>query len=193
VLEEPVELDNDVIKAMVGALKPRAPITMKNLSEPLKIRAKLAFSGLIEINVSGSTLTARKSGAATGAASAIPKTNAADKAASVWSLKNLNDLDDGADDAPQVHIDESKLLAADPVDAKPVYDCGTGTGPRKACKNCTCGLAEQEQLEAAKAAGEKPKSGCGNCALGDAFRCANCPSLGLPPWKEEGDKVKLQL
>ncbi|KAL6940810.1 hypothetical protein ACO0QE_004728 [Hanseniaspora vineae] len=97
-------------------------------------------------------------------------------------------------------------------------DCGgDGTGAqkkrrKKACKDCTCGLKEQEDAELAQVQEQqnrvlfkldkkdlteidftikgKKVGGCGSCALGDAFRCSGCPYLGLPAFKP-GQQINL--
>ncbi|CCH58726.1 hypothetical protein TBLA_0A09410 [Henningerozyma blattae CBS 6284] len=78
----------------------------------------------------------------------------------------------------------------------------TGVKRKKACKDCSCGLKEEEEAEidGVRAAQDrvvvqftpaelteidftiegKKVGGCGSCTLGDAFRCDGCPYLGLP-------------
>ena len=107
-------------------------------------------------------------------------------------------------------IDAEALLTAEDK-SRPVPTCEpvNAGAPRrkKACKGCSCGLAELEEeerrtgkvvlldgsqngearavergekerlIQAAKSA-PKATSSCGSCFLGDAFRCASCPYLG---------------
>lgn len=111
-------------------------------------------------------------------------------AAKLWTL-SANDMEDDSMDL----IDSDELL--DPEDLKKpdpaslrATSCGEGK-KRKACKNCTCGLAEELEKEKSEAQKSlQPKSACGNCYLGDAFRCASCPYLGMPAFKP-GEKVLL--
>ncbi|EUB62290.1 Anamorsin -like protein [Echinococcus granulosus] len=93
-------------------------------------------------------------------------------------------------------IDTEKLLIESDLQKPVTAPCGEpsegGVRKKRACKNCTCGLAELEAVEAAaeaeKANTAGAKSACGNCYLGDAFRCSSCPYRGLPPFKP-GEQV----
>ncbi|CAK7346715.1 unnamed protein product [Dovyalis caffra] len=92
-------------------------------------------------------------------------------------------------------IDEDSLLTEEDLkkpQLPPVGDCEVGS-TRKACKNCTCGRAEEEEkvkLGLTMDQLNNPQSACGSCGLGDAFRCGTCPYKGLPPFKL-GEKVSL--
>ncbi|KAH8596321.1 cytokine-induced anti-apoptosis inhibitor 1, Fe-S biogenesis-domain-containing protein [Bisporella sp. PMI_857] len=130
-----------------------------------------------------------------------------------------DDFDDplitGEDDDDEL-IDEDTLLTEEdlrrPVNIPP--ECAPRAGKRRrACKDCTCGLAEKLAAEdAAKRATADAQlatlkldaddlaevdftvqgkvGSCGNCSLGDAFRCDGCPYIGMPAFKP-GEEVRL--
>lgn len=107
-------------------------------------------------------------------------------------------------------IDEGLLLdASDYIvpSTAPKDGCAT---KKKACKDCSCGRAEEEELEFGRILnGAVPggtgsavradvvvvtnkKSSCGSCYLGDAFRCGTCPYMGMPAFKP-GEVVRIGL
>ncbi|XP_008410000.1 anamorsin isoform X1 [Poecilia reticulata] len=110
----------------------------------------------------------------------------------MWML-SANDMNDDDVDLldSDTLLDEDDLKKPDPASLK-ASSCGEGTGKKKkACKNCTCGLAEElEQESKENQKTNLPKSACGSCYLGDAFRCASCPYLGMPAFKP-GEKIVL--
>ncbi len=116
---------------------------------------------------------------------------------SIHTTNNQNDDDDE-------YIDEDELLNSNlttnpainkPMDIdiqqrqKDLDDCGG----RKACDNCTCGRKEMEENGGEVKKNQDMKSSCGNCAKGDAFRCANCPFLGKPAFKDGEEHLVLDL
>lgn len=112
-------------------------------------------------------------------------------AAKMWTLSALDMDDDDVDllDSDAL-LDDEDLKKPDPSSLR-APACGPNSKAKKACKNCSCGFAEE--LEGKKAGATKvnlPKSSCGSCYLGDAFRCASCPYAGMPAFKP-GEKILL--
>lgn len=109
-------------------------------------------------------------------------------AATAWMLAATDIVDDDVIDSDTV-LDADDLKKPDPTSLR---TCGVSDGAvqRKACKNCTCGLAEQ--LDAENEQPTAKTSSCGNCYLGDAFRCAACPYRGMPAFKP-GQKIELPV
>ncbi|EME27114.1 uncharacterized protein Gasu_53340 [Galdieria sulphuraria] len=90
-------------------------------------------------------------------------------------------------------VDENSLVEMDETLEGVGQKSACAVG-RKPCANCTCGKAEKLEnsvkIATYSLTETAPSSACGNCYRGDAFRCAGCPYLGLPPFKP-GEKVAL--
>lgn len=148
------------------------------------VKLRMQTAGLLDITEAGSNVLM----------GTVPNHNVGAKASLAWA-----DIA-GKDPEPfDELVDEDELLARDGLrsnlatldgDDAAKRSCGPDVGgKRKPCKDCTCGLAEKRDSESAPPAAQ-PGKGCGSCALGDAFRCASCPYLGLPPFKP-GEKVQV--
>ncbi|KAI7904289.1 cytokine-induced anti-apoptosis inhibitor 1, Fe-S biogenesis-domain-containing protein [Cokeromyces recurvatus] len=123
----------------------------------------------------------------------------------VWANVSTDDLED--EDAL---LDESDKVKPSKESLTRPDDCELTDGKRKACKNCTCGRAEEEEGSMEQQDNvvsldlmddfedevvevdptPKKTGGCGSCALGDAFRCSTCPYLGMPAFNT-GEKIAL--
>ncbi|XP_006459931.1 hypothetical protein AGABI2DRAFT_135195 [Agaricus bisporus var. bisporus H97] len=209
---------------LLSGLSPLGILYLLDLTTSVKsLPSALTLSGFEILSVQqdeGAIIAQKPSSPRTSTipAASVPlrkKTDPAKKRA-LWALTSSAPISDKIDP-------ESLLTEADKARPEPVCEPFSTNAPRrkKACKGCTCGLAELEEeerqngkvvlldgsqtgetmvvtqsekerlLNAAKNA-PKATSSCGSCFLGDAFRCAGCPYLGLPAFKP-GEKVEIDV
>lgn len=203
------------------ALQPQGTLHLLNLTTGLfSLPSELTLAGFDQISAlpnEGTIIAQKPSQTRSNGALRLPRRRTTDKAAkkALWALN-------APSSTPSI---DATALLTEADRARPVPTCEpvNANTPRKkkACKNCSCGLAELEAEEASKApvvmldgtvdgqavvmnqsererllraAGnaQKATSSCGSCFLGDAFRCTGCPYLGLPAFKP-GEKVEIDF
>lgn len=235
-------LSINLLTQLLAALEPLGSLHLHNVSDTtptLDLELKRSGFTVLTPSPSDGELIAQKPAQSTApVATALPLRRKLDSArqASKKALWTLN--------APSTPSIDPEALLTDADRERPLPECSpvANEAPRrkKACKNCTCGLAELEaeelekgkvvvldgteggqamevragekdRLIAAAAAAPKATSSCGNCYLGDAFRCSSCPyrgkllfsqpicmrrylclPLGLPAFKP-GEKVEFDF
>ncbi|XP_013190581.1 anamorsin homolog [Amyelois transitella] len=173
---------DSLLAIIVKILKPSGKLIAKS---PSDISSPLKLNGFVNVKQDGDVFVAEKPKFEVGSKASLKLGNKPavwkldDTVESAWTAGNDDDT-----------IDDDQLLDDDDLkkpDQSALRVCST-TGKRKACADCSCGLAEELRGETK----ETPKSSCGSCYLGDAFRCATCPYLGMPAFKP-GEKVMLDL
>jgi len=179
-------LDVVLEKILVPKGKLKIVWTNGNEQNSNSLAKNLRLTGYVEVHVEKFQINAQKGNYEVGASVPLNFSKHLTPAPAASSAWKLDDDEDMIDD--EALLDEDDLKKPDPESLRV---CGT-TGKRKACKDCSCGLAEELEQEGVNGVPREalPKSSCGSCYLGDAFRCAGCPYQGMPAFKP-GEKVQL--
>jgi len=201
---------SELFSQLLLGLSPLGMLHLLNLSSEIQtLRSELILGGFTVLSalLDEGLITAQKPGYAPGISFSLKtrsvtrtKTDPATKKA-LWASSSVS--------GPIIDA-EALLTPADKARPVPTCEPVSALAPRrkKACKGCTCGLAELEEedrqtskvvlldgsidgvasvvaqdekqrLINAASAAPKATSSCGSCFLGDAFRCAGCPYLGI--------------
>jgi hypothetical protein len=183
-----VDHNEELLELLLKIAKPKGKILLKSDKDKSDLKSALLLSGFINIDfLANHLIVCEKPNYEIGSAAKLSfgKKSADDNAKAIWKL-DLNDDEVETIDEDDLLDEEDKVKPT----AESLRVCAT-TGKRKACKDCSCGLAEELEGEK-KGVDPNPteKSSCGSCYLGDAFRCATCPYLGMPAFKP-GEKIQL--
>ncbi|KAG5682812.1 hypothetical protein PVAND_012138 [Polypedilum vanderplanki] len=185
-----LSLFDDTLKKLLNFVKPKGKVLF-SLGNDEGFSTRLICLGFVNVtyNNSQNCVVSEKPNYEIGSMAKLSfgkkaQPVASTEASKVWKL-DLNDDDDEMIDPDDLLDEEDKKIP----DASSLRVCST-TGKRKACKDCSCGLAEELENEKKKTINPTQKSSCGNCYLGDAFRCSSCPYLGMPAFKPN-EKVVL--
>lgn len=169
----------DELAVILDGLSPGASIIYRDFDNPKDARLDLLVAGFVHVkSMEEGGLRAEKPASQSGTFTTLSKE----------AVQDDNDI-----------MEDDEILAKSTVDVPKTCSPVTSWNPmpnapkKRACKNCSCGLAELE-----RAGGEgktvvdtsKSKSSCGSCYLGDAFRCAGCPYRGIPAFKP-GEQITL--
>jgi hypothetical protein len=182
------ESRSSALGMMLPLLSPGAALTLRiPAAAASEADTALLFTGYVNararpLSPATCEIEAQKPSYEAGAVAPLP--NAPATRVSAWKLSAGDDL-----------IDEDSLLSLQDASASAAIkisndDCDLIAGVRKACANCSCGRSALDAALPVPVAVDN--SACGSCYLGDAFRCAGCPSRGLPPFKP-GEKVTISL
>ncbi len=200
--------DDDMMAKIYTLLSPNSKLLVERipsrelgqtLAVDLKIQGFLDIMAAMDPASGERFIVCQKPNWESGASAAVkitPKETVPVATTNKWKMET-NDL--GEND---LLIDEDTLIDKDFVAPTPSAACGedSGAGKKRACANCSCGLAEIEASEAqetiTKGTVEEKlvkASSCGGCAKGDAFRCAGCPFLGKPAFEPGMERVVLAM
>ncbi|KAI9743194.1 MAG: electron carrier [Claussenomyces sp. TS43310] len=208
--EPPRLLNRNVYTALVSSMKAGAILQLQGGSLDTDEAREAILAGLVEKDGVFQKLHDDDT-------VAIPLRRGAKKSsARTRKDTSILNLDNALENDDDELIDENTLLSEEDLRWRPQQpvECRPKPGRRRrACKDCTCGLAAELEAEDKAQRTEADttlnvlklqsddlfesdftvpgKTGsCGNCSLGDAFRCTSCPYIGLPAFKP-GEEVRL--
>ena len=197
--------DAEALAGALEALRPGGALRLEG-REGEAYRGALLLAGFVDVTVADTGVEGRK-----------PEWSDEPQqlpGGAVWRLDEDDLMEDDLVDENDL-LDDVEEVGPGGLDlsAVPEEACGPAKPP---CANCVCGRADavaegevaqkkQSLAESGAAARDaegklvvdtiklkKAAGGCGSCALGDAFRCAGCPSRGLPAYTL-GEKIVIDL